>query len=247
MALKKPQREAVKMANPLLKNEAFQMPVTVEAMTVSGMINKSIVLWSLFIASAVYSWTHPQLALNLMWPLIIVGFACVLISVFKKTAAPFLSPVYAVAEGLLMGVISLYFQKQYPGIVVNAVFLTAAVLFCMLAAYKSGLLRATPLFTKVVVLSTLAIAVVYILDIIVNAFGLGGIPYLHNSSPIGIGISLLITAVAAFNLIIDFELIRRGAQEGAPKYMEWYCSLALMVTLVWLYLEVLRLLSKIRS
>ncbi|MDR1941583.1 MAG: Bax inhibitor-1/YccA family protein [Endomicrobium sp.] len=198
-------------------------------------------------ASALYSWTHPQVVMPLMWPLLIGGLALALISIFKKTASPFLSPLYAVAEGLLMGVISLSFEKQYPGIVVNAVFLTAAVLFCMLAAYKSGLLRATPLFTKVVVLSTLAIAAVYILDIAVNVFAGANVPYLHDTSLLGVGISLVITAVAALNLILDFNLIERGAYEGAPKYMEWYCSFALMVTLVWLYLEILRLLAKIRN
>jgi uncharacterized YccA/Bax inhibitor family protein len=117
----------------------------------------------------------------------------------------------------------------------------------MLAAYKSGLLRATPLFTKVVVFSTLAIALVYVVDIGLNVFAGTNVPYLHDSSPIGIAISLFIVAIAAFNLIIDFTLIEQASMNGAPKYMEWYCSFALMVTLVWLYLEILRLLGKIRN
>jgi uncharacterized YccA/Bax inhibitor family protein len=161
--------------------------------------------------------------------------------------SPFLSPIEAICEGLVLGVISVYFEKIYPGIVVNAVLLTMCVLFCMLAAYKTGMLRATPKFKKVVILSTFAIALVYIVDLLMHTFGARGFSFLGDSSGLGIVISLVIVAVAALNLIIDFDLIERGAQYGAPKYMEWYSSFALMVTLVWLYLEILRLLSKTRN
>jgi uncharacterized YccA/Bax inhibitor family protein len=182
-----------------------------------------------------------------LYPLIAIGLILALVNIFKKTVSPFLSPVYAFSEGLILGVLSLYFERSYPGIVVNAILLTVCVLFCMLAAYKSGILRATPLFTKVVVLSTLAIAVVYVIDILLNLFAAGSVPYLHDSSFIGIAISLFVVAIASLNLIIDFDLIEKASLSGAPKYMEWYCSFALMVTLVWLYLEILRLLSKIRN
>jgi uncharacterized YccA/Bax inhibitor family protein len=237
-----------KMANPLLKKDFFERQQTgQETMTLSGTINKSIILWFFLAVGAFYSWTHPQTVLPLLYPLIFIGLILALVNIFKKTISPFLSPVYAFSEGLILVVLSLYFEKSYPGIVVNAILLTVCVLFCMLAAYKSGLLRATPLFTKIVVFSTLAIALVYILDIGLNAFAGMNVPYLHDSSLIGIAISLFVVAIASFNLIIDFDLIEKASMSGAPKYMEWYCSFALMVTLVWLYLEILRLLGKIRN
>ncbi|MDR1696470.1 MAG: Bax inhibitor-1/YccA family protein [Endomicrobium sp.] len=236
------------MSNPLLKDDVFRGVVrNSEAMTVSGTINKSIILWTLLAASAVYAWTHPQISAGLAYPAIFAGLILALISIFNKPASPFLSPVYAICEGMVLGYISLVSEKQYPGIVVNAVFLTVAVLFCMLAAYRTGMLRATPRFTKVVVLATLAIALVYIADLLLNVFGAGRVPYIHDSSWLGVGISLVIVVVASLNLIIDFEIIEHGARSGAPKYMEWYGAFALMITLVWLYLEMLRLLSKIRN
>jgi len=236
------------MANPLLKNDFFERQhAGQETMTLSGVINKSIILWVFLAVGAFFSWTNPQTVLPLMFPLIFGGLILALINIFKKTVSPFLSPVYAFVEGLILGVISLYFEKTYPGVVINAILLTVCVLFCMLAAYRSGILRATPLFMKVVVFSTLAIALVYVIDILLNVFGAGSFPYLHDSSLIGIAISLVIVAIASLNLIIDFELIAQASRSGAPKYMEWYCSFALMVTLVWLYLEVLRLLGKIRN
>ncbi|MCL2800072.1 MAG: Bax inhibitor-1/YccA family protein [Endomicrobia bacterium] len=247
------------MSNPLLKDSVFKNATktsesmaipgvrTSEPMTISGVINKSMVLWALLAASAVYSWTNPHVTSGLFFPALIIGFVLALITIFNKTASPFLSPLYAVCQGLLLGYLSLVFEKQHPGIVVNAVFLTIAVLFCMLAAYRTGMLRATPMFTKIVVLATFSILIVYIADILLNLFGTGRVPYIHDSGLIGIGISLLIVTVAALNLIIDFEIIAQGTRYGAPKYMEWYGSFALMVTLIWLYLEMLRLLSKIRN
>ncbi|MDR2616322.1 MAG: Bax inhibitor-1/YccA family protein [Endomicrobium sp.] len=236
------------MSNPLLKDSVFSSPIrSNDVMTVSGTINKSIILWVLLIASAFYSWTHPNIIMPLLAPLLIVGFVIAMVSIFKKEATPFVSPLYAICEGLILGAISLSFEKSYPGIVVNAILLTMCVLFCMLAAYKTGMLRATPRFQKVVVFSTLAICLVYVIDLLLNLFGAGSLSYIHNSSGLGIIISLVIVAVAALNLIIDFDLIEQGSQQGSPKYMEWYSAFALMVTLVWLYFECLRLLGKIRD
>jgi uncharacterized YccA/Bax inhibitor family protein len=182
-------------------------------------------------------------------PVLLGGFVLAIISSFKMNLSPFLSPIYAVCEGLVLGVISIYFEKSYPGIVVNAVLLTMCILFCMLATYKTGMLRATPRFKKVVILSTFAIALVYLIDLLMVAFGVKGFNFLSDSSSSGLSIiiSLIIVAIASLNLIIDFDLIERGAQYGAPKYMEWYSSFALMVTLVWLYLEILRLFSRTRN
>lgn len=236
------------MSNPLLKDSVFQTPVrNAEVMTVSGTINKSIILWVLLAAGAFYSWTHPSIITPLTLPILLGGFVLAIISSFKMNLSPFLSPIYAVCEGLVLGVISIYFEKSYPGIVINAVLLTMCVLFCMLAAYKTGMLRATPRFKKVVILSTFAIALVYLIDLLMGAFGARGFNFLSDSSGLGIIISLIIVAIASLNLIIDFDLIERGAQYGSPKYMEWYSSFALMVTLVWLYLEILRLLSRTRN
>jgi uncharacterized YccA/Bax inhibitor family protein len=236
------------MSNPLLKDSVFQTSVrNAEVMTVSGTINKSIILWVLLAAGAFYSWTHPSIIMPLTLPILLGGFVLAIISSFKMNLSPFLSPIYAVCEGLVLGVISIYFEKSYPGIVANAVLLTMCVLFCMLAAYKTGMLRATPRFKKVVILSTFAIALVYLIDLLMGAFGARGFNFLSDSSGLGIIISLIIVAVASLNLIIDFDLIERGAQYRAPKYMEWYSSFALMVTLVWLYLEILRLLSRTRN
>ncbi|MDR0617221.1 MAG: Bax inhibitor-1/YccA family protein [Endomicrobium sp.] len=236
------------MSNPLLKDSVFSSPIrSNDVMTVAGTINKSIILWVLLIASAFYSLTHPNIIMPLLVTLLIAGFVIAMVSIFKKEATPFVSPLYAICEGLILGTISLFFEKSYPGVVVNAILLTMCVLFCMLAAYKTGMLRATRRFQKVVVFSTLAICLVYIIDLLLNLFGASSFSYIHNSSGLGIIISLVIVAVAAFNLIIDFDLIEQGSQQGSPKYMEWYSALALMVTLVWLYLECLRLLGKIKD
>lgn len=236
------------MSNPLLKHNVFQSPVSSdEVMTVSGTINKSIILWMLLATSAFYSWMHPNVIMPLVMPILFGGFILAMISIFKQAASPFLSPIYAICEGLMLGAISLCFEKAHPGIAINAILLTVCVLFCMLAAYKTGILKATPRFQKVVIFSTLAIALVYITNLLLNLFGVGSLPYLHNSSGLGIVISLVIVIVASLNLIIDFDLIEQGVQYGAPKYMEWYSAFSLMVTLIWLYLEMLRLLSKLRD
>jgi uncharacterized YccA/Bax inhibitor family protein len=236
------------MSNPLLKDSVFSSPIrSNDVMTVSGTINKSIILWVLLIASAFYSWTHPNIIMPLLVPLLIAGFVIVMVSIFKKETTLFISPLYAICEGLILGAISLSFEKSYPGIVVNTILLTICVLFCMLAAYKTGMLRATPRFQKVIVFSMLAICLVYVIDLLLNLFGAGSLLYIHNSSGLGIIISLVVVAVAALNLIIDFDLIEQGSQQGSPKYMEWYSAFALMITLVWLYVECLRLLSKTRD
>jgi uncharacterized YccA/Bax inhibitor family protein len=237
------------MANPLLKEDVFRNHGTAETMTVSGTINKSIILWLLLAVSAVFSWMNPQIMLPLLLPLILAGFVFAMIAIFKKTAAPFISPFYAIIEGLVLGAISFLFEKMYPGVVVNAVFLTISILFCMLAAYKTGLLKATPMFKRGVIIATSAIFFAYMIHLLMLLFTGGGISLIsiHNTSWLAIGINLLVVVIAAFNLIIDFDLIENGAKMGAPKYMEWFGAFALMITLVWLYLEILRLLARMRN
>jgi uncharacterized YccA/Bax inhibitor family protein len=234
------------MSNPLLKDSVFHPVASCnEVMTMSGTVNKSIILWIILAGSAFYSWTHPGVTIPLLLPISIGAFVLAFISIFKKIATPFLSPLYALCEGLVLGTVSLYFENSYPGIVVNAILSTICVLFCMLASYKAGILKATPRFQKTVIFSTLAIAFVYIADLLLNVFGVGKFPYIHDSSTFGIIISIATVAVASFNLIFDFGLIEKGARDGAPKYMEWYSALSLMITLVWLYFEMLKLLSKL--
>lgn len=236
------------MSNPLLRDSVFHSPASHNGvMTVSGTINKSVILWIFLAASAFYSWTHPAVIMPLLFPILMGAFVLAVVSVFKKTASPFLSPLYALCEGLVLGAVSLYFEKMHHGIVVNAILSTICVLFCMLASYKAGMLKATPRFQKTVIFSTLAIGLVYMADLLLNVFGVGKFPYIHDSSTLGIVVSFAIAAVASLNLIIDFDLIEKGAQSGSPKYMEWYGALSLMITLVWLYLEMLKLLSKLSN
>ncbi len=247
------------MANPLLKDGVFDKANAANTfndvinrqgtMTVSGTINKSLLLVSLIIVSAIFAWNNPAVSFQLVWPALIFAFILAIVCVFKKEATPYLSPVYAVLEGFVLGAVSLVFERYYPGIVINAVLLTVCILFCMLAAYRAGLLKASPTFVRVVVFSTLAIAIVYLLGLILPMFGVTGIAAIHSTSLGGWGIllSVFIVIIASLNLIIDFDLIARGSRSGAPKYMEWYGAFALMITLVWLYLEVLRLLARTRE
>ncbi|GHT42464.1 membrane protein [Endomicrobiia bacterium] len=236
------------MTNPFLRGSVFKSSArSNEVMKVSGVINKSIILWFLLVGSAFYSWTYPDVIMPLVIPISVGAFVLAMISTFKMQTSPFLAPIYAICEGLILGAVSLHFEKVYPGVVVNAILLTVCVLFCMLAAYKAGILRATPKFQKVVTLSIFAICFVYVINMFLSMFGVGNFPYIHNYSVFGIVISSAIVAVASLTLIIDFDLIERGAHNGAPEYMEWYAAFSLMVTLVWLYVEMLDFLSKLKK
>ncbi len=233
--------------NPALNNKTFGgINYGEQAMTVNGVINKSFILWIILAFGAYLGWSHPSVTVPLLMPILIGAFILSLIIIFKKTTVSFLSPLYAFAEGLLMGTLTLFFEKDYPGIAFNAVFLTVSVLFCMLAAFKAGFIKATNKFYAVVGISTLAICLLYVVELLLSFFNVAGIPFIHSSTPTGILFSVVVVIIAALNLIIDFDMIQRGVSQGAPKYMEWYGAFALMVTIVWLYLEILRLLSKIR-
>jgi len=164
---------------------------------------------------------------------------------FKANLAPYLSVPYAALEGLAIGGISAVLERRYPGIAIQAVGLTFAVLAVMLVAYKLGIIRATERFRAIVIGATGAIALVYLVSIVLGLFHVS-VPLLNSSSPLGIIVSLVIVGVAALNLILDFDFIESGASQGAPRYMEWYAAFGLLVTMVWLYMEILRLLSKTR-
>ncbi len=235
-------------SNPLLKREgAFASAwAQAEPMTLQGAINKTGILLLLCVGAAGYSWTHPELR----GPLVLVGLlggliAC-LVGTFKPATSPIAAPVYAVLEGLALGAISQMFEIRAPGIVVNAMLLTFGVLAVMLMLYTSRTIRVTDKLVKGIFAATGAVMLVYVVDMVLSMFGVR-MPLIHESGWLGIGISVVIAGIAAFNLLIDFAMIENGVSTGSPKYMEWYCGMALLVTLVWLYLELLRLLSKLRS
>ena len=177
---------------------------------------------------------------------LLLGFVTAMVTVFKQTWAPITAPIYALCEGLALGGISALFERSYPGIAIQAVSLTFGVLFVLLLAYKTGIVRATRGFKLGVIAATGAIALVYLVNMVMTLFFHTQMSFLYSSSPLGIGVSVVVVIIAALNLVLDFDLIETGARMGAPKYMEWYGAFAMMVTLIWLYLEILRLLGKTR-
>ncbi|MEI6391202.1 MAG: Bax inhibitor-1/YccA family protein [Verrucomicrobiota bacterium] len=235
-------------SNPLLKREsAFASSWSRgDTMTLQGVINKTGILLLLCMGSAAFAWTHPALRGPLMLVGLIGGFIACLVGIFKPTTSPVAAPVYALLEGLALGAISQVMQQRYPGIVVNAMLLTFGVLGLMLMLYTSRTIRVTDRLVKGVFAATAAVALVYLVDIVMNMFG-ARMPLIHETGWLGIGISLVIVGIAAFNLLIDFAVVEDNVNRSSPRYMEWYCGMALLVTLVWLYLELLRLLAKLRG
>lgn len=237
------------MSNPIL-NEKFvnqEQVLQGEPMTVNGTIQVTAFLGVLLVAAAAFVWTrfslgYTDLALMLTAGGAIVGFILALIVCF--TRSKFLIPVYAVCEGLFLGGISAQFEVSYPGIVAQAVAGTFAALFSMLILYRANVIKCTDKFRSVIFIATLSIAAVYLINFIGSFFNMQ-VPALNSASPIGIGISLIVCVVAALNLIIDFDFIEKGSQMMLPKDMEWYGAFGLMVTIVWLYLEILKLLAKL--
>jgi uncharacterized YccA/Bax inhibitor family protein len=244
----------MKSSNPVLGNNTFTKldysATSSSAMTIQGTVNKSFLLVALVVLGASYTWKQMADGNPAMMAFVIAGaiggFITAIITVFKKTWSPYTAPLYAILEGLFLGGISAMFNAQFPGIVIQAVALTFGTLFALLFAYKSGLIKVTENFRFGVIAATGGIAIAYFISFILGMFGVN-IGFMHSNGPVGIIISLVIVVVAALNLVLDFDFIESGAKQGAPKYMEWYASFGLMVTLVWLYLEMLRLLSKISS
>ena len=177
----------------------------------------------------------------------LAGFVVALVTVFRKTWAPVTAPIYAVLEGLFVGAISAIFEARFPGIVMQAVMLTMGTLGALLLAYKSGVIKATENFKLGVVAATGGIFLLYLVNIVLRMLGFDGFGFIHESGAMGIAFSAFVVVIAALNLVLDFDFIESGAESGAPKYMEWYGAFGLVVTLVWLYLEILRLLAKLNS
>lgn len=251
----------IRSGNPALKESTFLdlgsgtvVARDGEAMTLNGTINKTGILLLLTVLTAAFSWNQalgpdglpaPGIAIY-MWGGAIGGLVLALITIFKKTWSPVTAPLYALVEGFFLGAISAVYNAQFGGIVMQAVMLTFGILFALLFAYRSGLIKATENFKLGVIAATGGIGLVYLATIALGFFGIK-IPLIHESGLIGIGFSLFVVVIASLNLVLDFDFIETGVEQGAPKYMEWYGAFGLMVTLVWLYLELLRLLWKLQS
>lgn len=242
------------MANPTLSEKAFDYAIqnsNEETMTINGAINKAIILSLILMLSALVS-VYFVLArdIELLYPAVMVSSIGALIlgiiMTFKKEMAKTFSILYAILEGIAIGGISFIFNAVYEGIVAQAVFFTSVDLLIMLLLYKFRIIKVNDKFRSVIFGATLCIAIVYFINFILGFFKMS-VPFLTDSSPIGIVISVVIVAIASFNLLLDFDFIERGANMNMPKYFEWYSAFGLLVTLVWLYLEILRLLSKIKS
>lgn len=236
--------------NPALSDSSFAERATGDTMTLSGTVNKTVALLALVVIGAAFTWVRftelgPAAVTPWMLGGVLGGLVCAIVLIFKKTLAPVLAPAYAVLEGLALGGISAMFEMRYPGIVMQAVGLTFATAGALLLAYKSGWIRATENFKLGIVAATGGIFLVYMVSLIGGFFG-WQIPLIHEAGPVGILFSLVVCAIAALNLVLDFDFIE-SACGRAPRYMEWYGAFGLLVTLVWLYLEMLRLLSKLRS
>jgi len=222
------------------------------SMTVSGTANKAGVLLLCVLATAIYTWNQAISSGDLSsvggYTMVgaVGGFIMALVTIWKKEWAGFTAPVYALLEGLFLGSISAMFELRFPGIAMESVALTFGTCFALLLAYRSGLIRATEKFKIGVFAATGGIALTYLASLVLGLFHVQ-IPGIFGSGPIGILFSVAVVCVAALNLILDFDFIEQGVARNAPKYMEWYGAFGLMVTLVWLYLEILRLFSKLRD
>ena len=214
-----------------------------ERMTLDGAVNKTAILLSLCFGGAFIGWNVPALAM----PGLIIGTILAFVTIFRNPAkAGTTAPFYAGFEGIALGGITVFAETQYPGIGIQAIGLTFGILASLLFCYKSGIIKPTENFRLMIFSATMGIALLYLVSFIMSFFG-SGIGFIHSNGMFGIGFSLFVVGIAALNLVLDFDFIEEGAEQGLPKYMEWYGAFSLMVTLVWLYIEILRLLMKLRS
>jgi uncharacterized YccA/Bax inhibitor family protein len=216
-------------------------------MTVDGTMNKLFILTVLVMIGGYVSWNQilPISFSTLLLPIIILTLLIAIFLAFKPLYAKYLAPVYAVLEGLFLGTISLFFEQIFPGIVIEAVLLTLLILLLMNVFYRTGVIKVTEKFKSIMIIAIFSIMGVYLLSFILNLFG-SGIPYIHGNGPIGIIFSLVVVVIASLSLLLDFDFIEKQSGKTV-KDMEWYGAFAVIVTLVWLYIEVLKLLSKLKS
>jgi uncharacterized YccA/Bax inhibitor family protein len=246
----------MRTANPAFTSATFSAPSMTagygRTMTIEGTIHRTGILLLCVLATALWTWNQFMTTRDpsTVAPYILIGalggFVMALVTVFKKEWSAVTAPIYALLEGLFLGGLSATLEVRFPGIAMESVALTFGTCFCLLLAYRSGLIRATQKFTLGIVAATGGIAVVYLISMVAGLFHVQ-IPLIFGSGPVGILFSLFVVVIAALNLILDFNFIEQGARGGAPKYMEWYAAFGLMVTLIWLYLEIIRLLSKLRE
>ena len=244
-------------SNPTLNSKVFDNARAMvgggQTMTIQGAVNKTLVLFLILCATAFWTWSKafdPAAAGITGIAGIggaIVGFILAMVTSFKPQWSSVTAPLYAACEGLLLGVLSAYFERSYPGIVMQAVGLTFGVTLAMLLGYKAGFLHATPGLRKGLMIAMGGIMIFYLVVMVAGFFHVAPPGFINGSGPLGIAFSLFVVGIASMSLVLDFDLVEQGAQQGLEKYMEWYCGFALMVTLVWLYMEILRLLSKLRS
>ena len=252
----------IKTSNPALGQKTFSdfaqsqyggnLVDASSRMTLSGTVNKTGILllcamataawtWSMFLQAHDMSAVAPELMIGLFG-----GFVMAMVTAFKKEWSPITAPIYALLEGMVLGGLSAVLNVRYPGIAFEAVGLTFGTLFVLLLAYKSGLIKVTQKFRLGVIAATGGIMLFYFAEIVLGFFGIN-FTTVNGSGPIGIAVSLFVVAIASLNLVLDFDFVEQGVSYGAPKYMEWYSAFGIMVTLVWLYLEILNLLGKMRS
>ena len=245
----------MRTANPTLNENVFKTAAEdsygESTMTIQGTVNKTFILLILVVAASSYTWKmFLTSGIEAVYPWMIGGaiggLVMALVTIFAKRWAFITAPIYGVLEGFLLGGLSAMLEGMFPGIVIQAVGLTFGTLFVMLTIYKTGLIKVTDKFRIGVIAATGSIFLIYMATWVLGFFGVG-IPYIHGNGWIGIGFSLVVIVIAALNLVMDFDFIERGQELGAPKYMEWYGAFGLIVTLIWLYIEFLRLLAKLRS
>ena len=232
--------------NPVFGNKFNQSQgfVGSERMTLDGTVNKTGILLGLCFIGAIISWNIPNPILIIGG--VLVGFGLAIYTSFVPRNAGITAPIYAFVEGLFLGGISLMFEMEYPGIAIQAIGLTFGTLASLLFFYKSGLIKPTENFRLMIFSATFGIMILYLVSIVMSFFG-SGIGFIHSNGIFGIGFSLFVVCIAALNLVLDFDFIEQGSENNLPKFMEWYGAFSLMVTLIWLYLEILRLLAKLRS
>ena len=240
----------IKSGNPALSKKTFENLRTTSdgVMTLDGAVNKTAISMGILLLAAYYTYSNAIMDYILIG--FIGGFIVAIVTIFKKEWSPTTVPIYAVLEGLALGGISkMYADAFEPGIVPQAIMLTLGILFALLFAYKAKIIQATENFKLGVFAATAGIGIVYLVSFLMSLFGGGGLPVMDptNASMLSIGFSLFVVVIASLNLVMDFDFIEQGAANGAPKYMEWYGAFGLLVTLIWLYLEILRLLAKLSS
>ncbi len=245
-----------KSSNPALGDETFSQYGTATketgVMTIGGTVNKIGILLLLVLCSAVWTWNlyFNALDASVVYPWMMVGsiggLIVAIVTVFKKEWAYITAPIYAILKGFALGAVSAIYEAAYAGLVLQAVAITLCILLALLVVYKTGLIKATENFKLMVASATGGIALVYLLTLLLGMFNIQ-IPYIHENGIIGIGFSAFVVVIASLNLVMDFDFIEGGAEQQAPKFLEWYAAFGIIVTLIWLYLEVLRLLAKLRD